>query len=112
MSLLAVGVTVDDRFVIERVAAAGGMGRVFYAFDTQQDCPVALKVMSDGRDRDLERFRREAEFLAQIQHPGLAKYVTHGTWDNIPFLVQEWIEGITLSRYLALTGCTVREAII
>jgi eukaryotic-like serine/threonine-protein kinase len=112
MASISIGVTVDDRFVIERVAGTGGMGRVFYAFDTVAERPVAVKVMADARQTDAARFRREAEFLAQIEHPRLARYVAHGTWDEAPYLVQEWIEGITLGQYLTTTGCTIREAIV
>ncbi|HTR51382.1 MAG TPA: serine/threonine-protein kinase [Kofleriaceae bacterium] len=112
MSSIVPGVTVEDRFVIERIAGAGGMGRVFYGFDASSEQPVAVKILADGLDEELERFWREAEILAQIDHPGLAKYVAHGTWEGTPYLVQDWIEGITLAKYLAGTGCTVREAVV
>jgi hypothetical protein len=112
MAAISIGVTVDDRFVIERVAGTGGMGCVFYAFDVVAERPVAVKVMADARQTDAQRFRREAEFLAQIEHPRLARYIAHGTWDDAPYLVQEWIEGVTLGQYLTTTGCTIREAIV
>jgi len=112
MASIAPGATIEERFVIEKIAGAGGMGRVFRGFDVETNRPVAVKVLADGLYDELDRFRREAELLAQIRHPGLGVYVAHGTWNGTPYLVQEWIEGTTLTDYLARTGCTVREAIV
>ena len=112
MSSIAPGVTVEDRFVVEAMASAGGMGRVFRGFDAQTERPVAIKVLGDGLDQEVERFRREAEFLARASHPGIATYVAHGDWEGTPYLVQEWIEGMTLHARLAEQGCTVREAVV
>ncbi|HTR52474.1 MAG TPA: serine/threonine-protein kinase, partial [Kofleriaceae bacterium] len=111
MASIAPGATVEGRFVIEKIAGAGGMGRVFRGLDLECDRVVAVKVVADGLHDELDRFRREAELLAQIRHPGLGVYVAHGTWEGTPYLVQEWIEGATLTDYLATTGCTVREAV-
>ena len=111
MSPIAPGVTVEDRFVIEKMAGSGGMGRVFRAHDVVGERPVAVKILTDHGEDEVERFRREAEFLAQSRHPALARYIAHGTWEDTPYLVQEWIDGITLSRFLATVGCTVRESV-
>src|SRR5262249_12625926 len=67
---------IDDRFEVERLAAEGGMGTVFRALDRQTRRPVAVKLAMPGADT--ERFLREARVLAELEHPGIVRYVAHG----------------------------------
>jgi len=107
-----------DRFVVERLAAAGGMGRVFRAFDAETNEVVALKVLdaqgSEGaRSRALERFAREARLLAQIRHPGVVRFVAFGTTARgEPYLAMEWLEGETLAARLARGPLSVEETLV
>ncbi|HEY8041516.1 MAG TPA: protein kinase [Polyangiaceae bacterium] len=109
---------VDDRFVVERLAAAGGMGRVFRAIDTETREAVALKVLDSrdsggSRSRALERFAREARLLAQIRHPGVVRFVAFGTTGRgEPYLAMEWLEGETLAGRLARGPLSVDEALL
>ena len=112
-----------DRFVVERLAASGGMGRVFRARDVQTGDVVALKVLDrpegsrlgnagDARDRALERFAREARLLAQLRHPGIVRFVAFGvTAAGEPYLAMEWLEGETLARRLSRGALSVPEAL-
>ena len=86
------GDVVADRFVIERVAGAGGMGTVYRALDQETGLPVALKVLL-GRDGAL-RFAREARLLSSARHPAIVRHVASGAAeDGSPYLVMEWVEG-------------------
>jgi tetratricopeptide (TPR) repeat protein len=110
-------VQVDDRFVVERLAASGGMGRVFRARDSETHEVVALKVLDAGaggmRSRALERFAREARLLAQIRHPGVVRFVAFGTTAHgEPYLAMEWLDGETLAARLARGPLSVEEAIV
>ncbi len=96
------GDVVVDRFEIERLAGMGGMGRVYRARDRLTGAPVALKVMIDAQSREAVRFAREALVLAELRHPGIVRYVTHGTSPaGEPFLAMEWIDGEDLAQLLA-----------
>src|SRR4051812_24043821 len=94
------GDVVADRFEIEAVAGSGGMGTVYRALDRQGRGCVALKILRGVEfddelraDRDL-RFEREARLLALLDHPGIVRYVAHGsTPAGIAFLAMEWLEG-------------------
>ena len=92
---------IADRFEIERLVGSGGMGDVFKAVDRLTGSPVAIKVLHGTMPRDAERFRREAQMLAELSHPRVVRYVAHGvTPANRPYLAME-----------CLTGQTLREAI-
>jgi serine/threonine protein kinase/tetratricopeptide (TPR) repeat protein len=95
------GEWIEERFEIERLVASGGMGRVFRARDHKTDQPVAVKFLTQPDKRAAERFLHEALVLAEIQHPGIVRYVAHGTTPaGEPYLAMEWLEGEDLAHYL------------
>jgi serine/threonine protein kinase len=66
---------------------------------------VALKVLQGGTSEGVERFAREAELLEALQHPGIVRYVAHGTAPSGErFLAMEWLEGESLADRLAREG--------
>src|SRR5687768_235060 len=69
---------IADRFEIERLAGAGGMGVVYRAIDRQTGRPVALKVLARLEPASLGRFSEEARILAEMDHPAIVRYVAHG----------------------------------
>jgi serine/threonine protein kinase len=98
---LRAGEWIDERFEIERLVASGGMGRVFLAHDHKSGQPVAVKFLTQPDKRAAERFLHEALVLAEIQHPGIVRYIAHGTTPTgEPYLAMEWLEGEDLARYL------------
>jgi hypothetical protein len=99
-----------DRFEIERVAGAGGMGTVYRAFDRVAGAPVALKLVT-REDRDAERFSQEARVLAELKHPAIVRYVAHGLTSGQPFLAMEWLDGEDLAKRLGRAGLTVAESL-
>ena len=108
----------DDRFLVERLAASGGMGRVFRARDAETHEIVALKVLDahsgeGSRSRALERFAREARLLAQIRHPGVVRFVAFGTTSRgEPYLAMEWLDGETLAARLGRGPLSIDEALV
>jgi Tol biopolymer transport system component len=79
-------------YLIERMLGAGGMGEVYSAQDTKLKRRVALKVLPSAFFRDperLARFQREAEVLAQLNHPNIAQI--YGAEERA--LVMEFVEG-------------------
>jgi serine/threonine protein kinase len=106
------GEVFDDRFTIEHLAGAGGMGQVYQARDRNSGGLVALKVMHDADKLEIERFAREAQVLATLSHPGIVRYIDSGTTaDGDPYLVMEWLSGETLAARLQRTHITLSESL-
>ncbi|HEV8319989.1 MAG TPA: protein kinase [Myxococcota bacterium] len=111
--LMQPGDTLASRFVIEALAAAGGMGKVYRARDTLSGATVALKVLraADAGER-AERFAREARLLAEISHPAIVRYVDHGTTgEGERWLAMEWLDGETLEARLRRASLDVPQTL-
>jgi serine/threonine protein kinase len=103
---------IDGRFRVETAFRSGAMGAVYRAIDEQTGKPVALKALEQGQALLRERFDREAETLAQLDHPNIVKYVAHGvTAANTLYLVMEWIDGETVRERLERVGLSVAETL-
>jgi serine/threonine-protein kinase len=92
------------RYLLEGEIAAGGMGRVYRAYDPELGRSLAVKVLLE-RHRDLpeleKRFRAEAQITGQLQHPGIPPVHEVGTLaDGRPFLAMKLIQGRTLADLL------------
>jgi predicted ATPase len=99
------GDVIAERFEIERFAGSGGMGAVYRAKDRTSGQSVAVKTLITARGQDVERFTREAALLAELRHPGIVRYVAHGTTvDGSRYLAMEWLEGVDLADHLANRG--------
>ncbi len=112
------GDLVADRFHIEAEAGSGGMGVVYRARDRQSGERIALKVLAQTDPIDASRFERERAILAELDHPGIVRYVDHSRGTEHPaWLAMEWLEGETLAARLrrgplgvAAAVRTVRDA--
>ncbi len=101
-----------DRWEIERRAGAGGMGAVYRARDVVNGEPVAIKVVRAPTDETAARFERESRLLAELEHPAIVRYITHGTLPDVGmYLVTEWLEGEDLAHRLARGRPTIDEAL-
>src|SRR6185503_397080 len=101
-----------ERFEIARMAGSGGMGQVYQARDRRSGEVVALKVLFGSPEQGAERFAREAETLAALRHPGIVRYIAHGTTGaGLPYLAMEWLEGLTLAERLAKDQVTIAESV-
>lgn len=98
-------------FRLDRRIGAGGMGVVYHAVDLNLDRSVAVKTLPRVTPDHVERLRREARAMAAITHPNLA--VVHGleTWQGIPFLIEEYLGGGTLSHRLARGPLPIADAL-
>jgi tetratricopeptide (TPR) repeat protein len=106
------GERIADRFEIERVAGAGGMGTVYLARDLATGDEVAVKVLRGAGGRGVERFEREAMVLAALDHPRIVRYVAHGVPEaGVMFLAMEWLEGEDLEERLARGPLSPEETV-
>ena len=111
---LAFGTLFANRFQIEREAGSGGMGTVYRARDHYSAEAVALKILHSGAvgPEGAERFTREAQLLAELRHPNIVSYISHGqTVEGQRFLVMEWLEGEDLARRLLRGPLPLRDAL-
>jgi len=91
----------DGRFRLEGKTVAGGMGTVYRAVDLASGEIVAVKISSSFGSQLGERFQQEATFLAEIAHPAIVRYLSHGrTARGEHYLVMEWLDGETLEDRL------------
>lgn len=106
-------------YTIVREIARGGMGVVYEA---EQDRPrrrVALKVMKPGphSPADLARFRREAESLGRLNHPGIAtildaRMITpDGAAESTPYIAMEFIRGRAITDHARDAGLGARDIV-
>jgi eukaryotic-like serine/threonine-protein kinase len=99
---------VDNKYRIEQVLGRGGMGAVYRARDVRLDRLVALKVVRPellGDQEARQRFRREAQIVARLQHPGIVSVFDYGTFPNGgAYLVMELVKGEDLRRVLLREG--------
>jgi len=114
-----VGTLLSDRYRLDAEIGAGGMSTVYRAFDTVLERPVAIKLMHRETARDsaqLERFRREARHVAQLNHPHVVQVIDAGEDGDPahprPYIVLEYVEGETLKQRIRRMGrLPVTEAV-
>lgn len=104
-------------FAIEGVLGQGGMGVVLAARQAHPARRVALKVLPREWARDarwIARFRREADALARLDHPGIATVFAAGTEpeSGAPYIAMALVEGQTLDRYVKAARPSTREAVL
>jgi serine/threonine protein kinase/tetratricopeptide (TPR) repeat protein len=98
------GDLIDGRFELGELVATGGMGRVYRAVDRLEGRSVAVKVIRLSGDVAVERFGREVALMAELHHPGIVRYVAHGTLESGPYLAMEWLDGKDLDAFLRANG--------
>jgi tRNA A-37 threonylcarbamoyl transferase component Bud32 len=98
---------IDDRYSLEEQIGAGGMASVWRATDTLLGRRIAIKRLSPHLISDrtsADRFRREAQAAAQLNHPGILTVFDAGEDQDGPWIAMELIEGETLAQRLAADG--------
>jgi len=96
-----------NRYVIQRPIARGGMADVYLATDQVLDRPVAVKVLFQEYARDpsfVERFRREAQNAAALNHPNIVGVYDWGQEHGTYFIVMEYVEGRSLRDIMHAEG--------
>src|SRR4051794_37712735 len=109
MSLMAtpVGTLLSGRYRLDAQIGAGGMSTVYRAFDTVLERPVAIKIMHReiaSNSEQLERFRREARAVAQLNHPHIVTVIDAGEDEGTPYIVFEFVDGETLKERIRRCG--------
>ncbi|MGA1246710.1 MAG: Stk1 family PASTA domain-containing Ser/Thr kinase [Ilumatobacteraceae bacterium] len=98
---------VNDRYEIGKRIGRGGMAEIFQARDILLDRPVAMKVLFPEFATDpafVERFRREAQAAANLNHPNIVAVYDWGKLNNTYYIAMEYVNGRTLADILKQSG--------
>ena len=113
MAEIGEGSTIDGRYRLVRRIGSGGMADVWLAEDGHLQRRVALKVLHRrfAQDREfVERFRREAEAAAGLQHPNIVSVFDRGDVDGTYYIAMQLLEGQSL-KVLIDAGLTSEQAV-
>jgi serine/threonine-protein kinase len=104
------GELIDNRYLLQRILASGGMATIYAGLDTRLDRPVAVKIMHPHLANDeafVGRFIKEAKATAALSHPNIVSIQDQG-WNEggapAVFIVMELVEGSTLRDFLNEQG--------
>jgi serine/threonine-protein kinase len=101
MERIMIGMTLNDRYLIDNELGRGGMGTVYRAHDQTLNRDVAVKLMSDthlSADGGT-RLIREAQAIARLSHPNIVVVYDVGKFEGVPYIVMELVEGSPLNDY-------------
>src|SRR3954466_6281083 len=104
-----IGKLFDGRYLIERKLGSGGMADVYLAEDKELGRRVALKLLNERHANDdqfVERFRREAQSAAGLNHPNIVSIFDRGQAEGTYYIAMEYLEGRTLKELLITRGPT------
>ncbi|HEX2295501.1 MAG TPA: Stk1 family PASTA domain-containing Ser/Thr kinase, partial [Actinomycetota bacterium] len=104
--------TYGGRYAVLEPVGSGGMAEVYRARDELLGRDVAVKVLSDRLSRDrsfVERFRREAQSAANLNHPNVVSLYDYGADDGAYYIVMEYIEGKSLGDIVGESGALLPE---
>lgn len=103
-----VGLTLDEKYRLERLLGQGGMGAVYLATHLGTERYVDLKLITPQFMRNeefVERFKREARAAGRLRHPNVVDVTDFGFAragkESVAYLVMEYLDGCTLSDVLA-----------
>jgi eukaryotic-like serine/threonine-protein kinase len=100
------------RYRMESLLGQGGMAQVYKGTDTVLGRPVAIKILAPQYAKDqsfVDRFRREAQSAARLNHPNVVGVYDTGSDDGTHYIVMEYVEGRTLADFLSSGGSLLPE---
>ena len=100
---MKIGQIIKDRYEIVEILGEGGMAFVYKAKDRQTERIVAIKTLKPNyvnQKKFVERFRREAQTAANLNHPNIVQIFDWGIEEE-PYFVMEYIEGNTLTSVIS-----------
>lgn len=98
--------TLGDTYAFERELTGGGMSRLFLGEERNLNRKVVVKVLSEQASGSvrIERFRREIQVSARLQHPHIVPVLSSGEVDGLPYYVMPFIQGESLRAHLDRSG--------
>ncbi|MBM3708091.1 MAG: serine/threonine protein kinase [Actinobacteria bacterium] len=103
--------TINNYQIISKIAS-GGMSEVYLAQDINTGKKVALKILDAKLSIDPEylgRFKKEASICKQLDHENIVKIISYGTFNDSYYIAYEYIQGVTLDKYIKQNDLTVSQ---
>lgn len=103
----------SDLEILDKIGQ-GGMGAVYRAKQISLDRTVALKILSPRLSADptfVERFTREAQTLAKLDHANIVTVYNYGQADSMLYLVMEFVDGVNLRQAIKSGSISSKEAL-
>jgi TolB-like protein/Tfp pilus assembly protein PilF/tRNA A-37 threonylcarbamoyl transferase component Bud32 len=98
--------TLGSAYTLERELGGGGMSRVFLASEMALHRQIVIKLLPPelAATVSTERFKREIQLAARLQHPHIVPLLTAGETDGLPYFTMPFVEGESLRARLASRG--------
>jgi serine/threonine-protein kinase len=95
-----------DAYLLERELGGGGMSRVFLAHERALGRKVVVKVLLPelAAGVNVERFRREIQLAAQLQHPHIVPLLSAGEAEGLPYFIMPFVNGESLRTRISREG--------
>src|SRR5690349_13448277 len=102
-----------NSYALERELGGGGMSRVFAATEKAFGRKVVIKVLPTelGAGVNVDRFKREIQLAANLQHPHIVPVLTAGEMDGIPYYTMPFIDGESLRARLTRGPLPIHDAV-
>src|SRR6476620_9440508 len=106
---------IGERYELRQCIGIGGMARVYLAHDQTLNRDVAVKILNPALASDplfVERFRREAQAAAMLNHPNIVTIYDTGTTDDTYYIVMEYVPGPNLKEALRERGPMPQDQVL
>jgi serine/threonine protein kinase len=96
---------IDGEYLVESCLGEGGFGIVYRCREVRLHRTVAVKMLRPTGlgEKGLQRFETEGRNLALLEHPNVVRVYRQGTHEGAPYIVMEYLSGVTLQSYLSAT---------
>ncbi|MCI0342583.1 MAG: serine/threonine protein kinase [Planctomycetales bacterium] len=106
--------SLGDYEILEKIGE-GSMGTVYKGTDLSRNRPVAIKFLTreiSDNPQLLQRFQREIQLAIKMRHPNIIEGYAAGVWEDcIHYFVMEYVDGVTLTEYMARERMTEEKAV-
>ena len=115
--MAVVGQTIDDKYEILKLIGQGGMSKVYLAMDKRLNKQWAIKeIEKKAKDKNneivIQSAIAEANLIKQLDHPAIVRIVDIIDNGNVIYIIEDYIEGETLSSILENNGAQPQELVI
>ena len=109
-----IGTTINQRYLVEKKLGQGGMGKVYLARDLNvRNKPVVIKILLEASLQNSylrQKFEQEVEALSRIDHPNVVSVVDAGDLSGKPYIVMQYVNGLTLQSQIPNEGMNLERA--
>ena len=103
--------SLGSAYAIERELGGGGMSRVFVAVETSLGRKIVIKVLPPelAAGVNVDRFKREIQVAARLQHPHIVPVLSAGEFEDLPFYTMPLVDGSSVRARHAISRGSINE---